>query len=136
MNRHDAFTLIEILIVVLLVSIMAGVIVPIVGDHTEEAQQCVDDTNLQILQNQVEVFRACRGVYPSSLSDLVNADPPFLKSIPGGESAWSYVADTGTVSAKKEDSGGSSSKNPRESPLKNPFRKSPFNRSRGTIVRR
>jgi prepilin-type N-terminal cleavage/methylation domain-containing protein len=99
MKGLAAFTLIEILVVVVLVSIMAAVAVLIVTNPTsEEAQETANTTNIRILQNQIEVYRAAEGAYPSTLGDLLNADPPYVRDIPGGETAWSYAADTGQIS--------------------------------------
>ncbi len=98
MKGLAAFTLIEILVTVVLVGIMAGVAVFAISNPSEQAQETADTTNIRILQNQVEAYRAAEGGYPPSLGDLLSTDPPYVREIPGGETAWCYSADTGRVS--------------------------------------
>lgn len=98
MKDLSAFTLIELLVVVVLVGIMAAIASYLIGNHSEEAQASMDAANARVLQNQVEFFRARNGNYPSSLADLLNANPPYVREIPGGEEAWAYDPGTGVVS--------------------------------------
>lgn len=99
MKGLAAFTLIEILMSVVLVGIMAGISLFMVTNPTaEDAQETADTTNIRILQNQIEAFRAARGSYPSTLADLTSSDPPYVREIPGGMGAWKYASDTGQVS--------------------------------------
>ncbi|MBN1554447.1 MAG: prepilin-type N-terminal cleavage/methylation domain-containing protein [Phycisphaerae bacterium] len=98
MKGLAAFTLIEILVVVVLVGIMAGVTVFAIENPSDDAQQAADTSNVRILQNQVDAYRAAEGAYPATLADLITADPPYIRNIPGGETAWNYAADTGLVS--------------------------------------
>lgn len=98
MKGQAAFTLIEILVTVVLVGIMAGVAIFAVNNPSEEVQETADTTNIRILQNQVEAYRAAVGAYPGALSDLLTTDPPLVREIPGGETAWKYEAGTGQVS--------------------------------------
>lgn len=97
MKGLAAFTLIEILVVVVLVGIMAAVAVFTIDNPADEAQQAADVTNVRILQAQVEAYRAAEGAYPTALGDLISSDPPYVREIPGGLAAWSYAADTGQV---------------------------------------
>ncbi len=55
---REAFTVIEILIVVLLVAILAATIVPRFISAGEDARESVLQTNLQLLRRQIEIYRA------------------------------------------------------------------------------
>ena len=96
--KSNGFTLIEVLVTVILVGIMAGVVIAIVRNHSDETQQTANDANLTIIQNRIEAYRAAEGSYPAALADLLNTNPPYLRSIPGGVDGWMYSADTGLVS--------------------------------------
>lgn len=99
MKGLAAFTLIEILMVIVLVSIMAGVgVFMVTNPSVEDAQETADTANVRILQNQIEAYRAAEGNYPATLGDLITATPPYVREIPGGQDAWNYAADTGQVS--------------------------------------
>lgn len=93
-RKTKAFTLIEILVVVILVGIMAAIVIPQFTDASDTAEQSRDDMNLQILQNAVDYYRYQTGSYPASLDDLV---PTYLRSMPEG--SWNYDSDDGTVTA-------------------------------------
>lgn len=96
--KNTAFTLIEILIVVILLGILAAIVIPMFTDSSEEAKISAEATDLQTLQGQVQLYRAKEGDYPGTLNDLA---PKYLPSIPapatGGD--WGYTANTGVVTA-------------------------------------
>jgi general secretion pathway protein G len=65
--RHG-FTLVEILIVVVILAVLAGVIVPQVSDSTQEATQSTAIFNLNTLRTQIGVYRADHlGAPPTTL---------------------------------------------------------------------
>ncbi len=71
-NRNrKAFTLVEILIVVVILGILAAIVVPQFTSATQDAQVGNIRAQLKSLQNQVELFKArsTDGLYP----DLVGA---------------------------------------------------------------
>jgi prepilin-type N-terminal cleavage/methylation domain-containing protein len=98
MKSSAAFTMIEILIVIVLVGIMAGVAVMAITTSQDDVQEAADLKNTGILQTQVEAYRAKRGAYPSTLDELLTTDPPYVRDIPGGAGAWNYSSVTGDVS--------------------------------------
>ena len=113
-----AFTLIEILIVVILLAILAAIVIPMFGDATGQARRAKIDEDIARLQMQVELYRAQAGAYPTALADLltevaagvdVNGDGvvdatdlygPWLKEVPlkPDGTAYTYAAGTGEVS--------------------------------------
>lgn len=94
-RKNDAFTLIEILVVVILVGIMAAIVIPQFTDASDDAETSRDDMNLRILQNAVDYCEYETGAYPADLDALVTAG--YLRSVPDG--SWGYNATTGVVTA-------------------------------------
>ncbi len=82
---RKAFTLVEILIVVVILGILAAIVVPQFTNATESAQAGNIQTQLESLNSQIELHRAQTNAYP----DFTLADPwtplitgGYLKSIP------------------------------------------------------
>jgi general secretion pathway protein G len=71
MARRQAFTLVEILIVVVLLAILAAAIVPQFGASTKDAADSTGLFNLQQLRAQVELYKVEHaGVPPATLDEL------------------------------------------------------------------
>ena len=114
-----AFTLIEILIVVILLAILAAIVIPMFGDATGQARRAKIDEDIARLQMQVELYRAQTGGYPTGLADLltavaagvdVNGDGvvdasdeygPWLKEIPRQPDGSKYLYDPSTGECKE-----------------------------------
>jgi general secretion pathway protein G len=69
MRTKRAFTLIEILIVVVILGILAAIVIPQFTDASEEAMLSSVQSQLQTLRSQVELFRVKSG---GTLPDLIN----------------------------------------------------------------
>lgn len=61
---NRAFTLVEILIVVVILGILAAIVVPQFTNAADDARISNFDTQLSTLQNQIELFNARTGAYP------------------------------------------------------------------------
>lgn len=72
-TRNKAFTLVEILIVVVILGILAAIVVPQFASATKDAQAGNLKAQIKEIQNQVELYRARSnaGLYP----DLAGAAP-------------------------------------------------------------
>lgn len=70
------FTLVEILIVVVILGILAAIVVPQFTTAADDARIGNMDTQISTIQNQIELFRAKTGSYPT----LVELQTP---SVPG-----------------------------------------------------
>ena len=87
---RKAFTLVEILIVVVILGILAAIVVPQFTNATQDAQGGNIQTQLDTLNNQIELFRARTNTYPGTAtpgtlvgtdwSDMINGG--YLKSEP------------------------------------------------------
>jgi len=76
-NRvRKAFTLVEILIVVVILGILAAIVVPQFTSATQDAQTGNIRAQLKSLQNQIELYKARSndGLYP----DLLTGTDPWL----------------------------------------------------------
>lgn len=125
-NRmKKAFTLVEILIVVVILGILAAIVVPQFTNATEDAQQGNLRAQIKSLQNQIELYKARTNSYPTlaqlwdgmidpngdgDLSDgYIKAEPKNpaapsgVQTVVGAVAAntcgWHYDAATGTLGA-------------------------------------
>ena len=65
--RRSAFTLIEVLIVVVIMAILAATIIPQFTDSTKDAKASTATFNLHTLRSQIELYRAQHaGLSPSA----------------------------------------------------------------------
>ena len=67
---RKAFTLIEILIVVILLAILAAIVVPMFTDVTDEAQASAKATDISAIRSALELYRARAGDFPPALANL------------------------------------------------------------------
>ncbi len=76
-----AFTLIEILIVVVILGILAAIVIPQFTNASEEAANNSARSQLQTVRSQIELYRVQhQGVLPAILTDwtdLTDMDPTF-----------------------------------------------------------
>ena len=73
MSRKSAFTLIEVLIVVVIMAILAATIIPQFTDSTKDAKASTVKFNLATLRSQIQLYRTQHnGVNPSAtLAELI-----------------------------------------------------------------
>jgi prepilin-type N-terminal cleavage/methylation domain-containing protein len=83
---RKAFTLVEILIVVVILGILAAIVIPQFTSASEDAQLSAAQSQLQTIRNQIELYRVRNnGAFPPSLvagtwDDLISAD--YLRAAP------------------------------------------------------
>ena len=87
LRKSKAFTLIEILIVVVILGILAAIVIPQFTKASEDAQVGNVETQLQTIRSQIELYRVKNnGQYPPSIvagtdfSDIIGTD--YLKAAP------------------------------------------------------
>jgi prepilin-type N-terminal cleavage/methylation domain-containing protein len=97
---RKAFTLIEILIVVVILGILAAIVIPQFTKASEDAQAGNVQTQLQTIRNTVELYRVRNnGAYPFSNTALAwtpLVTPDFLRSAPVNPRTNSDVIVSGT----------------------------------------
>jgi prepilin-type N-terminal cleavage/methylation domain-containing protein len=93
-TRNTAFTLMELLIVIVILAILAAAIIPQFADVSVDAKDSTADLNVRILRAQIELYKAQHdGLTPSlTLAELTKATDasgadggpfgPYLQRIP------------------------------------------------------
>jgi general secretion pathway protein G len=91
------FTLVELLIVIVILGILAGIVVFAVSNLTEDAAKNACATEASTVESAAEAFKARAQRYPQSMNELKNDTPvngvtvnALLKSDP---KAWQQVVD-------------------------------------------
>ncbi len=64
-SSRNAFTLIEVLIVVIIMAVLAATIIPQFTESTDDAKQSAVDFNAHTMRSQIEMYRMHHGDYPS-----------------------------------------------------------------------
>jgi len=80
MFKRKAFTLIELLIVIAIIAILAGIIITATTGATKKARDSKRVADMKMLYNAIVQYEADHGHYPSSLQALVNEG--YISSIP------------------------------------------------------
>jgi general secretion pathway protein G len=91
-HRRSAFTLIELLLVLVILGILAAIVVPKFSGRTEQARVAAGQTQINTFGTVLDAFEVDNGYYPkgkNGLNDLVsqpretpNWHGPYLDSIP------------------------------------------------------
>ena len=77
-NGRRAFTLIELLLVLVILGVLALVVVPKFAGRSEEARKTAAQTDISMLEGQLDIFEQDCGRYPSNdeaLSALTSQPP-------------------------------------------------------------
>lgn len=85
---RKAFTLVEILIVVVILGILAAIVIPQFTSASEEAQVSSAESQLQTVRNQIELFRVRNNGTPPAMADLFVGDAGLLAEPAGG---WTSI---------------------------------------------
>ncbi|MBC7229670.1 MAG: prepilin-type N-terminal cleavage/methylation domain-containing protein [Actinobacteria bacterium] len=94
MNREGAFSLVELMIVILIVGILVGIAVPVFLSARDSSESKVCQANLRTMKSAAAAYGASCGSYPASVSDLY---PDYVQEIPvcPADRAGSYVVASG-----------------------------------------
>lgn len=74
-RRKNAFTLVEILIVVVILGILAAIVVPQFTSAADEARESNIASQVSSVQSQIELFRQREGSYPTLAQLNTEPDP-------------------------------------------------------------
>lgn len=84
--KRSGFTLIEIILVVVIIGILAGIAVPRMGGQSEKAMVGKAQATISALSMAVQQYEMINGAYPTSLDGLLDESKggPFMekKAIP------------------------------------------------------
>lgn len=81
---RKAFTLVEILIVVVILGILAAIVIPQFTSASEDAQVSSAESQLQTVRNQIELFRVRNNGTPPALDDIFDGDAADPLTEPAG----------------------------------------------------
>ncbi len=70
-RRQSAFTLIELMLVLVILGILAAIVVPQFGGVTANANVKAAKTQISTFATSIEMFEVDNGRYPKTLNDLV-----------------------------------------------------------------
>lgn len=79
-RRRLGFTLIELLIVMVVLATLLTIVAPRYFDSIDKAKDAALKTNLRMMREAIDKYRADRGFYPLSLDDLVK--DRYLRALP------------------------------------------------------
>lgn len=80
---RSGFTLIEVLLVVVIIGMLAGIVTVAVPRHLERARRSKARADIEGIGVAIQSYYMEEGKYPSSLDDLTSGDDPYLeKGIP------------------------------------------------------
>lgn len=100
-NKQKAFTLIELLIVMAILALLAGLVGPTLWNKLSGAKRDVTATQIKSIESSLDSYRLDMGKFPKELNELVKDstgksawDGPYMKKIPKDpwESDYQYVS--------------------------------------------
>ena len=81
MRSKKGFTLVELMIVVLILGALAAIAIPRVMGGAQAARISACNTNIDMINSQIELYNANEGDWPAALTD-VTTDPNYFPDEP------------------------------------------------------
>ena len=81
LSKRSGFTLIEIILVVVIIGILAGIAIPHLGGKSEKAMIAQAQANITALSMAIQEYEIVNGDYPPSLDGLLDESKggPFME---------------------------------------------------------
>ena len=93
LRRQQGFTFIEMVIVIVMIGVLLGIAVPKYWTQVQISKESVLKSNLAVIRERLDMYKADRDKYPNSLQELVEAG--YLREIPEdpmmGAAEWEEV---------------------------------------------
>lgn len=88
--KRSGFTLIEIILVVVIIGILAGIAIPSINGKADRAKISAGRANISTLDTAISEYQMMNGEYPSSLDDLLDDTKggPFLRKTNVPKDPW------------------------------------------------
>lgn len=85
-QRQAGFTLIEVMVVIVILAILAGLVVPKVAGQSDKARVKTTETALATTSNALDMFKVDNGRYPTTQEGLaaLSTPPQNVKNWPEG----------------------------------------------------
>lgn len=80
-GQHKGFTIVEVLLVVVVVGILAGIILVAYNGVQDRSRASVAQTDLNGAKKRLGLYQARNGKYPTTFQQLVDANMHFSKSV-------------------------------------------------------
>jgi len=94
-TKNSGFTLIEIMVVIVILGILAGLIVPRIMGRPEEARRTKAALTLRSLDSALKLYKLDNGVYPTTEQGLeALIDKPDTGTVPGNWREGGYLDST------------------------------------------
>jgi len=93
-RNNCGFTLVELLVVVLILGALAFVAIPRIGQSATTAKVNACDTNVDLLNAQIELYYATTGEWPSTLGTITGNEDYFPDGAPECPYSEDYVMGT------------------------------------------
>jgi prepilin-type N-terminal cleavage/methylation domain-containing protein len=77
MRSEKGFTLVELMIVVLILGALAAIAIPRIMGGAQTARISACNTNVDMLNSQIELYMANEGVWPGNLA-TITGDPNYF----------------------------------------------------------
>ena len=95
-NRYSGnskgFTLIEIMVVIVILGILAGLIVPRIMGRPEEAKRLKAEIQIESIETALKLYKLDNGMYPTTEQSLVAlVEPPDTEPIPKSYRKGGYL---------------------------------------------
>ncbi len=86
MKGRKGFTLVELVVVVLIIAALAAIAIPRISSSASTAKANACKTNVDVVNTQIELYKANNGSWPSALADVTQSTDYF----PDGEPNCPY----------------------------------------------
>jgi len=81
-RKPKGFTLLEVIVVIVVVGILSLILIPSLISGPVKARDSQRKADLRTLKTKLEDYYQDTGAYPASLSELMQGNPPYIKSVP------------------------------------------------------
>jgi general secretion pathway protein G len=82
-NNRAGFTLIELMVVIVILGVLAGLIVPRIMDRPEEARRTKAELDIAAIEQALKLYKLDNGRYPSTDQGLqALVEPPSVGNLP------------------------------------------------------
>jgi len=94
LKRRSGFTLVEIMVVVVIIGLLAGIVGPQIMARLEEARRTTARTQIRVFEEALAMFRLHNGFYPTTQQGLqALVTRPTIPPIPRRFSPEGYLRD-------------------------------------------
>ncbi len=91
MKGKKGFTLVELIVVVLIIAALAAIAIPRISSSSTTAKKSACDTNVDVVNTQIELFKANTGSWPSAITDVTGNEDYFPDGEPNCPYGTGYV---------------------------------------------